>query len=167
MIEAYTKAEREEGTYVQILITWNRQDVVPVWRWDGEVGTQGWLKVSGVNIWRARSTITTPGNLRGLYTSWLQGLLIWVKAIVFLCSAVEATCSVLWGTKESWKKQRADDTGPTASKRILRNVFICQWLLFPCSLLWWMQMNWWQWGAMVGIPAPRHPTQPPVPAALW
>lgn len=41
MIEAYTKAEREEGTYVQILITWNRQDVVPVWRWDGEVGTQG------------------------------------------------------------------------------------------------------------------------------
>lgn len=40
-MKAYIKAKREEGTYIQILIKWNRQDVVPVWRWSGEIGSQG------------------------------------------------------------------------------------------------------------------------------
>lgn len=103
MIKAYTKAEREEGAYIQILIKWNRQGVVPVWRWGGEIGTQGCFPGFWRDVWRARGTFTTPRKFRGLCISWLQGLFIWEKGAVFLCSAVETAFLMLRETRSPRK----------------------------------------------------------------
>lgn len=58
-------------------------------------------QLSAMDICIARSTIITPGISGGLCTSWLQRLLMWEKADVFLCSAVEIASLGLWGTHES------------------------------------------------------------------
>lgn len=97
MIKAFTKAEREERAYIQILIKWNRQGVVPVW------GTQGCFPGFWRDVWRAGGTFTTPRKFRGLCISWLQELFIWEKGAVFLGSAVKAAFLMLRETRSPRK----------------------------------------------------------------
>lgn len=60
-----TKAEREEGAYIQMLIKWNRQNVVPVWMWGREVRSQGWLSAFCQGYLHSKKHHHHPRNFRG------------------------------------------------------------------------------------------------------